>query len=154
MDSRAQVERIQLIKILYDAAVAHSAKDPDTAMEMEAAWENLREEVGDDAIEQALGFHPISFVTLDDSHTRCLVSVYGHTYLCEQAEGTALAQIQWRMGRVETAEGYTGPYFACRLADGTMQCDCADWTYRVALSPSATVAHCKHLRALASLGRI
>jgi hypothetical protein len=43
-----------------------------------------------------------------------------------------------------------GPYYACRLSDGTTQCDCADWVYHVAGEPDARP--CKHLCALDELG--
>ena len=47
-----------------------------------------------------------------------------------------------------------GPYYVCRLADGSTQCDCAEWTYQIAENRDGRKTHCKHLAALAALGWI
>jgi predicted nucleic acid-binding Zn finger protein len=43
-----------------------------------------------------------------------------------------------------------GPYYVGRLRDGSTQCDCADWIYKVAETPGAPP--CKHIAALEGLG--
>src|SRR5206468_1618888 len=80
-----------------------------------------------------------------------LIPIAGQTYRVLRVAGTALAPLQWRITRLHPPLD-DGPYYACRLRDGTTQCDCAEWTYQLAdTSPHAL---CKHLAALAALGWI
>jgi hypothetical protein len=44
-------------------------------------------------------------------------------------------------------DGIGDPYYVCRFADGTIQCDCADFAF-------GDKPVCKHWRALAGLGLI
>ena len=67
------------------------------------------------------------------------------------ALGTALAPVQWCLTRLDPPLD-DGPYYACRLRDGSTQCDCAEWTYQIAGNGDRTL--CKHLAALAALGWI
>ena len=77
-----------------------------------------------------------------------LVPIGGRTYRVQRIEGTALAPIQWRLTRLHPPLE-DGPYYACRLHDGSTQCDCAEWTYQVA--GNAGRPPCKHLAALDAL---
>ena len=49
------------------------------------------------------------------------------------------------------ADHDNGPYYVCRLRDGSTQCDCAEWTYRVAEADRPGL-QCKHLAGLEALG--
>lgn len=82
-----------------------------------------------------------------------LVLIGGETYRTQRVPGTELAPIQWRLTRLN-AKTNDGPYYLCRLADGSTQCDCADWIYRIAETGNTHKAHCKHLAALAALAWI
>jgi hypothetical protein len=95
-----------------------------------------------DAGEPALGFSQV-----------VLVIIAGQTYRTQRVAGTELAPVQWRLTRLHPPHD-DGPYYACRLADGATQCDCAQWTYQIAGNGDGRTAHCKHLAALAALGWI
>lgn len=143
---REQMERIQHAKILFDAARCRML-DRKTTEEVATIWARLWSEFGEDVLQVALDCQPIKAVEMDSGAT--LILIDGITYKCEHAHGTRLAEIQWRLTKLDG-----DAYFACRLANGTLQCDCADWQFRVADATGAQVTHCKHLRALASLGLI
>ncbi|MFO0956573.1 MAG: hypothetical protein U0800_03790 [Isosphaeraceae bacterium] len=118
------------------------------------AWERLRAQHGTPMLDAALQQPPVATLTLSTSACPdglVLVPIRGRTYHVEPIQGTALAPIQWRVARLSTAdeEGHDGPYHACRLADRTMQCDCAEWTFRDEDRPGPG---CKHLKALEALG--
>jgi hypothetical protein len=81
-----------------------------------------------------------------------LVPIAGQTYRAQHVAGTPLAPVQWRLTRLRPPlDG--GPYYACRLHDGSTQCDCAEWIYR-GDEGGGPPGPCKHLAALASLGWI
>ena len=82
-----------------------------------------------------------------------LIVIGGRTYCLQRVAGTELAPVQWRLTRPHPPLE-DGPYYACRLADGSTQCDCAEWTYQIADNGDPRQAHCKHLAALAALGWI
>jgi hypothetical protein len=44
-----------------------------------------------------------------------------------------------------------GPNYLCWLANGSTQCDCAEWTYQIAETGDGRDSHCKQLAALALL---
>jgi hypothetical protein len=128
------------------------------------AWERLRAEVGTKQLDAALKGPPVAVLTLgptrgdddaDDSPSTSaalvLIPIGGQTYRVQRIAGTDPAPIQWRLTRLHPPLA-DGPYFACRLDDGSTQCDCADWTYQEA--PTGRFSPCKHLRALAALGWI
>jgi len=129
--------------------------------EARIAWERLRAEVGSKGVEAALKEPPVTVLTLDacsenkSSGNRpnavVLIPIIGQTYRAQRISGTAAAPVQWRLTRLLPPLA-DGPYFACRLEDGSTQCDCADWTYQD--DPEGRPAPCKHLRALAALGWI
>ncbi len=121
------------------------------------SWERLRAKLGTNAIEAALAQPPLATLTLK-KHTTIstpivLFLIDGKTYSTQKVAGTELAPIQWRLTRLHPPLD-DGPYYACRLANGSTQCDCADWTYRIAETTAAGDAKCKHLAALSSLGWI
>ena len=145
---REQVVRIQQAKILYDLARA-GLLDRQLTEEMAAIWTRLWNEFGGGIIQTALDCHPIATTTMGNGTSLFLID--GETYVFQRAHGARLAEMQWELAKLNDG---ANPYYACRLANGTLQCDCADWTYRVAESNGATCTHCKHLRALASLGLI
>lgn len=117
------------------------------------SWARLRAEYGGSALEAALGESPLTVLTLgevEDGPPRViLIPIAGQTYRAERVDGTVLAPIQWRLTRLHPPLD-DGPYYACRLEDGSTQCDCAEWTYHVADTPREDL--CKHLAALRSLG--
>ena len=78
-----------------------------------------------------------------------LVPITGQTYEAQQVGGTPLAPVQWRLRRLRP-DSEDGPYYACRLRDGSTQCDCAEWTYRSDATDDSRLV-CKHLRALIAL---
>jgi hypothetical protein len=82
-----------------------------------------------------------------------LVPIAGQTYSTHRVAGTKLAPVQWRLTRLQPPLE-DGPYYACRLADGSTQCDCAEWIYQIAENGDTRKTHCKHLAALVALGWI
>jgi len=148
--------------------------------EARRSWDRLRAEFGSAALEAALNELPFTILELGkaggdashrDGYRDCghaekrpragssgsgsapvtLIPIGGRTYRVQGIEGTALAPVQWRLTRLSPPLD-DGPYFACRLHDGSTQCDCADWTYQS--DSNGDRALCKHLRALDALGWI
>src|SRR5262249_51569613 len=116
------------------------------------SWDRLRAEYGGAALEAALGEPPVTVLTLGDDAPggprAILVPIGGKTYRVERVAGTELAPVLWRVTRPPPLED--GPYYAARLRDGSPRCDCAEWTYQVAVIDEASL--CKHLAALVALG--
>jgi len=125
--------------------------------EAQRSWERLRAELGTKALDAALDQPPLTALTLDEpAHGAprvVLVLIAGQTYRTQKVAGTELAPIQWRLTRLNPPLE-NGPYYVCRLADGSTQCDCADWTYQIAETDNDRKTHCKHSSALAALGWI
>jgi hypothetical protein len=125
--------------------------------EAQRTWARLRAELGTKFLEAALEQPPLVVLTLGESQDRYgqidLVLINGQTYQTQVVAGTDLAPIQWRLTHL-TRPLDQGPYYICRLADGSTQCDCAEWTYRIAETNLARNAHCKHIAALTALGWI
>jgi hypothetical protein len=139
--------------------------------EARRSWDRLRAEFGGPALDAALAEPPLTILVLrgpepEARETRAeppagrepcgsvlLVPISGQTYRAERVEGTPLAPILWRLTRLHPPLE-DGPYYACRLQDGSTQCDCAEWTYQIAGTDRQGRAHCKHLAALAALGWI
>ncbi len=142
--------------------------------EARRSWDRLRAEFGSAALEAALGEPPLTILVLGgdaatqrDGYRDCdrteqrphpgrsapvtLIPIGGRTYRVQAVEGTPLAPVQWRLTRLHPPLD-DGPYYACRLHDGSTQCDCADWTFQIA--GTARHTFCKHLAALAALGWI
>ncbi len=101
--------------------------------EANRSWDRLRAEFGGSTLESALGQPPITFLTLggDDGELPpfVLIPIAGRTYRAERIAGTPLAPTQWRLTRLSPPLEH-GPYYACRLLDGSTHCDCAEWAYR------------------------
>lgn len=167
--ARRAVELAQRSRMILDVAVA-DLEAAERAMgpahptawhfrqsldEARRSWDRLRAQYGGAALEAALVEPPITVLTLgreDGNLPRfVLIPIAGRTYRAERVEGTALAPTQWRLTRLAPPLEH-GPYYACRLVDGSMQCDCAEWLYRED-APTAPDP-CKHLAALAALGWI
>jgi hypothetical protein len=125
--------------------------------EAQRTWAQLRAELGTKFLETALEQPPLVVLTLGDSqdtHTQIdLVLINCQTYQTQAVAGTDLAPVQWRLTRLARPLDQ-GPYYICRLADGSTQCDCAEWIYRIAETSRAHNAHCKHIAALSALGWI
>jgi len=128
--------------------------------EARRSWERLRAELGTKTLEAALNQPPLVVLTLGEdgkSASRAfppvVIAIAGQTYGIERAVGTALAPVQWRLSRL-CPPLEDGPYYACRLADGATQCDCAQWVYQIAENDDRRATYCKHLSALAALGWI
>ncbi len=178
---RRAVELAQRGRIILDVSIAdlevaeavHGAFHPiawhfrNACNEARRSWDRLRAELGTRTLEAALSHPPLVVMTLGEDtgqnrgaadsaeerpRVRLLV-IGGKTYCAQRVAGTALAPIQWRLTRPHPPLE-NGPYFACRLAGGATQCDCAEWTYQVAENPEARASCCKHIAALASLGWI
>jgi hypothetical protein len=120
-------------------------------------WERLRALLGTKTLEAALSQPPLATLSVGDpvsgSPRVVLVLIEGTTYRAQQVPGTELAPIQWRLTRLHPPLE-NGPYYVCRLAGGSTQCDCAEWTYRIAETDASRQKYCKHLAALVSLGWI
>ncbi|HEX8202939.1 MAG TPA: hypothetical protein VF590_20860 [Isosphaeraceae bacterium] len=116
------------------------------------AWDRLRAQYGGAALEAALEEPPVAVLTLGGGTTGLpavtLISIAGTTYRAERIAGTELAPVLWRLTRLPPRAD--GPYYACRLHDGSYQCDCATWIYTIA--DGTAPALCKHLAALDALG--
>jgi hypothetical protein len=123
--------------------------------EAKRSWDRLRAQYGGATLEAALSEPPLTILTLGNGGTEyprvILIPVGGQTYRAERVVGTSLAPVQWRLTRLNPPLD-DGPYYACRLQDGSTQCDCAEWTYQIA--DTERRALCKHLAALAALGWI
>jgi hypothetical protein len=121
----------------------------------ERAWDRLRAEFGGSTLESALARPPITFLTIGGDNGELppvvLIPIAGRTYRAERIVGTPLAPTQWRLTRLSPPLE-NGPYYACRLKDGSTQCDCAEWAYRD--ESNGDPGPCKHLAALAALGWI
>ena len=179
-DELAQRGRIILDVAAADLETAERALGPfhpttihfrATMDDARRAWERLRAHHGGKALAEALEKPPCAVLTLGDgqtsvanldsaasesSPTLCpkaiLIVISGQTYCVERAPGTRLAPIIWRLSRLPDLED--GPYYACRLRDGELQCDCAQWIYQIADNEEAQETVCKHIAALRSLGWI
>lgn len=122
--------------------------------EAKRSWDRLRAAYGTRALEAALASPPLATMALTTGQGRLatvaatLILIGGKTYSVERVPGTTPAPLQYRLTRLPTAPN--GPYYACRLHDGSVQCDCAEWVYQVADNPDAPL--CKHLAALDALG--
>lgn len=149
MCERQRLERIQLSKIMLDAALAKML-DSETTKDVLTTWLSIQAEAGDDVIELAMDCQPLSMVIVDEVEKQYLLLIDGSAYSCSFVGGMI---VQWRVRRLANIAN-EDPYCVCRLTDGTLQCDCGDWVFRVNEAKGATVTHCKHLRALASLGLI
>lgn len=120
--------------------------------EARKAWDRLRAEFGTKGLERALARPPIAVLRLPaGSAPLILIPIEGRTYRVEPVAGTELAPVQWRLSRLHPPLE-DGPYYACRLLDGSTQCDCAMWTYAEPSPTPPPALPCKHLVALASLG--
>jgi hypothetical protein len=128
--------------------------------EARRAWDRLRAELGSAALEAALKEPPLTYLELSGVSPRdgrhgptlvILIPIAGRTYRVQKVAGTALAPVQWRLTRLLPPLD-DGPYYACRLHDGSTQCDCAEWIYQIA--ETGRRAFCKHLAALDALGWI
>jgi len=123
--------------------------------EAKRSWDRLRAQLGTRALERALERPPLAVLTLRgagpaEAPPWLLIAIEGRTYRAEPIDGTPIAPVQWRLVRLRPPLEH-GPYYACRLHDGTTQCDCAEWTYgEPGAEPSPP--SCKHLAALAALG--
>ena len=126
--------------------------------EARRSWDRLRAQFGGKSLEAALGEPPLAVLRLgprggrtDDPTGITLIPIAGRTFRVESIEGTPLAPVQWRLTRLTPPLEF-GPYYVCRLGDGSTQCDCAEWFYREDAPTAPDV--CKHLAALGALGWI
>ena len=141
--------------------------------EARTSWDRLRAEFGATALDAALAQPPITVLALGpradqwmpdrqgrwplpdvevngkETRLMLLIPIAGKTYRVLRVAGTPLAPLLWRLTRLHPPL-QDGPYYVCRLLDGTTQCDCADWTYELAEADPPGL--CKHLRALTALG--
>jgi hypothetical protein len=120
------------------------------------AWDRLRVEFGLKTLEAALTQPPLAYLEVrvgTPARLTYFIPIDGQTYHAERVAGTPLAPTQWRLHRIKPALEY-GPYYVCRLQQGLTQCDCAEWTYRVAepMQAQAPPQPCKHVSALWTLG--
>jgi hypothetical protein len=116
------------------------------------SWERLRARYGRLALDAALDEPPATVLTLgnspDGDPEAILIVISGKTYGVRRMPGSADAPRIWRLTRLPPSDDHE-PFHACRLADGSTQCDCAQWTYQIAdLSDEL----CSHLAALDALG--
>lgn len=141
--------------------------------EAKSSWDRLRAQIGGATLDAALDEPPLTVLAIgpgsaayspdrsgrwplpeprsDPSAPVLLIPIAGRTYRAQRVASTPLAPLIWRLTRLNPPLE-DGPYYACRLRDGTTQCDCAEWIYQLAdTSPHAL---CKHLAALAALGWI
>ncbi len=125
--------------------------------EVRRSWERLGADLGAKTLKAALDQPPLTVLNLGRGMGARkgvdLILIAGRTYRTQRVAGTELAPVQWRLTRLGSTSD-DGPYYACRLADGSTQCDCADWTYRIAGNPTGQAAYCKHLAGLAALAWI
>lgn len=119
--------------------------------EARTSWDRLRARYGRLALDAALEEPPATVLTLgrspDGDPLAILIVVAGKTYRIQRMPGSDDAPRIWRLTRLPPDDD--GPYHACRLADGSTQCDCAQWTYQIA---DLSAELCRHLAALDALG--
>ena len=119
------------------------------------AWERLRAELGGATLRAALDEPPLAYLTLNPAHPggpkAILIPIGGRTYRVEKVEATPAAPSIYRLTRLAPPLE-NGPYYPCRLEDGSTQCDCAEWTFHA--DDADPPGSCKHLAALAALGWI
>ena len=138
--------------------------------EAQRSWDRLRAQIGGATLEAALDEPPLTVLAIGPGSGEyapdragrwpmpepgsgskapvLLIPIGGRTYRADRVAGTSIAQRIWRLNRLHPPLD-DGPYYACRLGDGSTQCDCAEWIYQLAdTSPHAL---CKHLAALAAL---
>jgi hypothetical protein len=122
--------------------------------EAQRSWQRLRAELGAKLVETALTELPLFVLTLGEPanspRSIVLILITGQTYRTERVAGTELAPILWRLTRLYPPLDH-GPYYVCRLRDGSTQCDCAEWTYKIAEDRNRHKTQCKHSAALAAL---
>jgi len=168
---RCAVELVQRGQIILDVSIAdletaervHGSFHPTTwhfrnaLGEVRRTWACLCAELGANFIEAALDQPPLTVLTLGKAQATSdnvnLILIAGQTYQIQAAAGTELAPVQWQITRLNPPLSH-GPYYICRLVDGSIQCDCADWTYRIAETSHAEHSCCKHVNALSALGWI
>ncbi|WP_435015370.1 hypothetical protein TA3x_002908 [Tundrisphaera sp. TA3] len=164
--ARLLIDRVQRAKILLDVALAdfemaESTLGPGHAStwhyrealtQARTAWDRLRAEFGGAVLERELVQSPVAVIRLRDENRRPhrirLITIQGRTYGVEPIPGSEAAPGLWRFQRLNPRLEF-GPYYAARLADGTTQCDCAEWAYR---EDSPADIPCKHIFALLHLG--
>ena len=117
--------------------------------EARRSWDRLRAELGGATLDAALAELPLTYLMLGGATPVVLVPIAGQTYRAHRVAGTPLAPVQWRLTRLRPPLE-DGPYYACRLKDGSTQCDCAEWTYKAPEADRNPL--CKHLAALDALG--
>jgi hypothetical protein len=168
---RSAVELVQRGRIILDVSAAdleaaeatYGPFHPTTwhfrnsLNEAQRSWERLRADLGKEALEAALEEPALTAISLGESANGppgvVLILIAGKTYRSQRVAGTELAPVQWRLTRLHPPLE-NGPYYVCRLADGSTQCDCADWTYQIAETDRVRTSRCKHVGALAALGWI
>jgi hypothetical protein len=143
--------------------------------EARRSWDRLRVELGGAMLDAALAEPPLTVLALGPRADRfepdprgrwplpaveparpapvLLIAICGQTYRVLRVSGTPLAPVQFRLTHLAKPKRDDGPYYACRLHDGTTQCDCAEWIYKVAGNEHERGA-CKHIEALQALGWI
>ena len=169
--ARCAVELVQRGRLILDVSAADleaaeatfGAFHPTTwhfrksFAEAQRSWDRLCAELGAKAIEAALEEPALTALALGESTNGwpdvVLILIAGQTYRPQRVAGTELAPIQWRLTRLRPPLE-NGPYYVCRLADGSTQCDCANWTYQIAGTNKVRASRCKHLAALTALGWI
>ena len=159
-------ERIQRGRIVLDVARADldasetvlGSAHPTTWHFREAltaaqiAWDRLRAEFGGVAIEAILLGPSVAVVPAKKGHYPCpalrWISIQGRTFAAQSMGGCRPAPARWWLARLQPPLEY-GPYYVCQLADGSTQCDCAEWIYR---DEAPGRPPCKHIAALRELG--
>lgn len=119
--------------------------------EAQRAWDRLRAQYGSATVKAALEELPLTYLTLDPGRGRppvMVIPILGQAYRAERVDGTSHAPVLWRLARLLRPSD-DGPYYVCRLGDGTVQCDCAEWIFERAETDGRP---CKHLAALRALG--
>ncbi len=120
--------------------------------EVEQSWRRLEVELGAKRLAQALEKPACTVLDLNSSSpptvTIQLILIAGGTYRVESVAGTPLAPKIWRLTRLSSGP-VPEPYYVLRRADGTTQCDCAEWIFRIA--ETNFTGSCKHLSSLQAL---
>ncbi len=136
--------------------------------EAQHSWDRLRAQLGGATLDAALDEPPITVLAIgpgsssygpdhsgrwplpDSQSPVLLIPIAGRTYRVLRIKSTSLAPRICQLTRLRPPSG-DGPYYSCRLHDGTTQCDCAEWSYHPD-DNTVSSPQCKHLTALAVLG--
>lgn len=109
-------------------------------------WDVLRARLGRAVVDEALEEPTATALSLDSpAGSVVLIAILGETYRVRRLPNSSEAPHLFRLDKWTVVDDV--PRFVARLADGSLVCDCAGWTFQ-----DDPPRPCKHLRALLAMG--